>query len=321
VRPIVSAIDFSYDVLSEEVLDRSPIQSDVNAARGIGGKKPAVLDHLEQNDMNTAINHSMLRSIKQLYGSKLRASDGEIGHVSDLYFDDQQWTVRYVVADTGSWIPGRLVLIPPQAIGIGNLRQEGNRLPVNLTRKQIEDSPPIESDKPVSLQYEEEYYRYYGWPTYWGMGGMYGGGGASGIAGFPVVPAMSVMPEEESNRRDDSHHGGDHHLRSTQAIDGYHIQTSDGKIGHVTDFIMDDESWAISHLVVETGHWFAGKQIAISPKQIDRISSQESKVFVNVTKKAIREAPEYYVPPFGGASSDALPSPRTPNGQSKSVSL
>jgi acetate kinase len=82
--------------------------------------------------MNAIIHHSTLRSIKQLYGSKLRASDGEMGHVSDFYFDDQQWTVRYVVADTGSWIPGRLVLIPPHAIGIGSLRQEGNRLLAHL---------------------------------------------------------------------------------------------------------------------------------------------------------------------------------------------
>ena len=132
---------------------------------------------------------------------------------------------------------------------------------------------------------------------------------------------MSVMPEEERNRRDDSHHPGNSHLRSTQAIDGYHIQTSDGKIGHVSDFIMDDESWAICHILVETVHWFAGKQIAISPKQIDRISSQESKVFVNVTKKAILEAPEYYVPPFGGASSDAPALLHALNEQPKSVSL
>jgi uncharacterized protein YrrD len=251
----------------------------------------------------------------------LRASDGEIGHVSDLYFDDKQWTVRYIVADTGSWIPGRLVLIAPHAIEIGSLRQEGNRLPVNLTRKQIEDSPAIESDKPVSLQYEEEYYRYYGWPTYWGMGGMYGGGGGSGIAGFPVVPTMSVVPEEVKNRCDDACHGGDHHLRSTQAIEGYHIQASDGKIGHVTDFIMEEESWAICHLVVETGHWFAGKQIAISPKHIDRISFEESKVFVNVTKEAILEAPEYDVPPFGGATSGVPASLDAHNGQLESVSL
>jgi uncharacterized protein YrrD len=260
--------------------------------------------------MNNAIHPAILRSIKRLYGSKLRALDGEIGHVSDLYFDDQQWTVRYVVADTGSWIPGRLVLISPRSIGIGSLRQEGNRLPLDLTRKQIEDSPPIESHKPVSLQYEEEYYRYYGWPAYWGPTGI------SGIVGFPVVPPRSLMPDEEISRgcRPDNH--GDHHLRSTQEMDGYHIQTSDGKIGHVTDFIMDDENWAICHLVVETGHWFAGKQIAISPQQIDRISFEESKVFVNVTKEAILEAPEYYVPPLDGASHEAPASARTPMGHS-----
>jgi uncharacterized protein YrrD len=271
--------------------------------------------------MNTTIHHSILRSIKQLYGNKLRASDGEIGHVSDLYFDDLQWTVRYVVADTGSWIPGRLVLISPHSVGIGSLRQEGNRLPVDLTRKQIEDSPPIELHKPISLQYEEEYYRYYGWPAYPGLGGMYGGGGMSGIAGFPVVPTASQMPDEETKRRERPNNDGNPHLRSTQEMDGYHIQTRDGKIGHVTDFIMDDDSWAICHLVVETGHWFADKQIAISPKQIDRISFEESKVFVNVTKEAILEATEYYVPPFGGASSDANASLHAPNGQPKSVSL
>jgi sporulation protein YlmC with PRC-barrel domain len=145
--------------------------------------------------------------------------------------------------------------------------------------------------------------------------------GAAGVAGFPVVPTMSQMPDEEINRRGHSHNDGNPHLRSTQAIEGYHIQTSGGKVGHVTDFIMDDENWAICHLVIETGHWFAGRQIAISPEQIDRISSEESKVFVNVTKAAILEAPEYYVPPLDGASHEAPASPRTPNGQSKSVSF
>jgi uncharacterized protein YrrD len=253
----------------------------------------------------TTLDHSMLRSIKQLYGSKLQASDGEIGHVSDLYFDDQQWTVRYVVAETGSWIPGRLVLIPPQAVGIRSLRQVGNRLPVNLTRKQIEDSPPIESNKPVSLQYEAEYFRYYGcpaYPLYPGLAGIYGGIGISETARIPFDPARPQMRDEETKRLERPYSDGNPHLRSTKAMEGYHIQTSDGKIGHVTDFIMDDEHWAICHLIVETGHWFAGKQIAISPEQIDRISCEESKVFVNVTKESILEAPGYYVPPFGGAS-------------------
>src|SRR5207247_11212781 len=93
----------------------------------------------------------MLLSLRQLYGKKLGASDGDIGHVRDFYFNDQQWAIRYVVADTGSWLSGRLVLISPHAFG--NLHQNGDCLLVNLTWQQIEHSPAIESHKPVSRQY------------------------------------------------------------------------------------------------------------------------------------------------------------------------
>src|ERR1017187_1386480 len=238
----------------------------------------------------------MLRSIGQLYGKKLGASDGGIGHLKDFYFNDQQWAVRYVVADTGSWLSGRLVLISPHAFG--NLYQDGDCLLVNLTRQQIENSPAIESHKPVSRQYEEEYYRYYGWPSYWDGGGMWGAGA------FPVIPPPHLVPSKQASRGSHAHNGDDSHLRSAQGLSGYHIQTSGGAIGHVTDFIMDDKSWAICHLVVETGHWFSGKEIVISPKHVDRISYKESKVFVNVTKETILEAPEYHVPPLGAAYHD-----------------
>ncbi len=96
----------------------------------------------------------------------------------------------------------------------------------------------------------------------------------------------------------------DLHLQSTQALSGYPIQTSEGAIGRVIDFIMDDESWVICHLVVETGHWYSHKEIVISPKHIDRISYEESKVFVNVTKQAILEAPQYHVTPLGEGYGD-----------------
>ena len=76
--------------------------------------------------------------------------------MKDFYFDDQSWAVRYVVADTGSWLSGRQVLLSPHSFG--NFHQAGKILTVNLTRKQIESSPVIESHKPVSRQYEEEYY-------------------------------------------------------------------------------------------------------------------------------------------------------------------
>jgi uncharacterized protein YrrD len=230
----------------------------------------------------------MLRSIKQLYGEKLGTAEGEIGHVTDFYFDDRRWAVRYIVADTGTWLPGRQVLLSPHAFG--GFYQDGDTLLVNLSRRQIEESPAIETHKPVSRQYEEEYYRYYGWPAYWEGAGMWG------MGGFPMAPPPHLVPIREESGEGSSAIGDDPHLRSTKAVTGYHIQTGEGTIGHVTDFMIDDKSWAIRHLVVETGHWFFGKEIVISPKQIERISYEESKVFVNVTRESLQNAPEYRMP-------------------------
>jgi hypothetical protein len=235
----------------------------------------------------------MLRSIKQLYGEKLTATDGDIGHVRDFYFEDQHWAVRYLVADTGSWLEGRLVLISPHAFG--TFHQNGDHLLVRLTCDQIEHSPAIDSHKPVSRQYEEEYYRYYGWPSYWN------GGAMLGLGALPVAPPPHLLPTEEADRRAPSVDGDDPHLQSTTALDGYHIHTCEGEIGHATDFLFDDENWAIRHLIVATGHWFSSKEIAISPAQIDRISYDDSTVFVKVTKEFIQNAPECHALPLVGA--------------------
>jgi len=233
----------------------------------------------------------MLHSTKQLLGKKLGTSEGEIGHVKDFYFDDQNWVVRYVVANTASWLTGRLVLLSPHAFG--SFLQDDDCLFVNLTREQIKNSPAIELHKPVSRQYEEQYYRYYGWPAYWE------GNGIGMGYGFPEVPPLMMNPSLQQNNEILRDENVDPHLRSTKALNGYHIHTSDGTIGHVTDFIMDDKSWEIRHIIVKTGGWFSGKEIAISPKMIDRISYEESSVFVNLTMKSILEAPEYHVPAIG----------------------
>jgi hypothetical protein len=236
-------------------------------------------------------------SIKQLYGDKLRASDGEIGHVKDFYFDDKQWVVRYVVVDTGSWLVDRLVLIAPHAFG--GLDRPKDFLLVNLTRQQVENSPPIGSHKPVSRQYEEEYYRYYGWPSYWM------GEGVWGLSAFPVIPPPpSPLPIEASAAGENARHFDDPHLRSTHAVTGYYLQTGEETIGHVTDFLMDDKSWAICNLVVETGTWFSGKEILILPSHIERISYEDSKVFVKLTREDIRQAPEFRPSALGTASKD-----------------
>ena len=236
----------------------------------------------------------MLRSIKQLYGSKLGASDGEIGHVKDFYFDDQNWAVRYVLADTGSWLPGRKVLISPHAFG--SLDQAGKLLAVNLTRKQIEDSPSIESHKPVSRQYEEEYYRYYGWPSYWQ------GDGLLGLSGLPIVdlPAK-LLPNKSATASGAQPDRADAHLRSTQAVNGCHIKASDGMIGHVCDFMMDARSWAIRPLVVKTGHRLSGGEVQIPTTEVDRVSYEESTVFVNLTGEAIKQSPAHQLAPVGAA--------------------
>lgn len=226
----------------------------------------------------------MLLSIKQLLGNKLGASDGDIGHVKDLYFDDQNWAVRYVIVDTGTWLPGRQVLISPYAFG--DLHQAEKILRVNLTRKKIEDSPAIETHQPVTRQHEEEYHRYYGWPDYWR------GGGIWGMSGFPILPAPpKTSPGKPASGIDSQGKPADAHLRSAQAVIGYHIKASDGIIGHVCDFMMDDQSWAIRQLVVKTGHRFTGKEVRIPTRNVDRISYPDSTVFVNLTREAVEQSP------------------------------
>jgi hypothetical protein len=236
----------------------------------------------------------MLRSVQQLYGAKLGATDGELGHVKDFYFDDQNWVVRYLVADTGSWLSGHQVLISPHALG--NMDRAGKLLFVNLTREQIEHSPSIESHKPVSRQYEEEYYRYYGWPYYWQGSGLWG------MSGFPVLELPSKpFPSEQAPAIGQPPERADAHLRSTKAVNGYRLQASDGTIGHVCDFMTDDKSWAIGQLVIKTGHRLSGREVQLPTSKVDRISYEESTVIISMTKQAVEQSPEHHLAPVGAA--------------------
>jgi len=218
----------------------------------------------------------MLRSIKQLYGEKLGASDGEIGRVKDFYFDDEKWAVRYVVVDTGAWLPGRQVLLSPHAFG--SLHLVGKDLLVKLTRKQIEGSPSIDSHKPVSRQYEEDYYRYYGWPYYWQGNEIWG---MSGVPILEMPPEPSAPPSGPQRKRADAH------LRSTRAVSGYQIKARNGIAGHVCDFMMDSQSWAIVELVIKTGHLLSGKEVCLPTSAVERISYEESSVLVRLTRDEV----------------------------------
>ena len=217
----------------------------------------------------------MLHSIHDRYGEKLRASDGEIGHAKDFYFDDQSWTLRYLVADTGGWLAGRRVQLSSQSLG--QLSPEEKVLLVNLTRKQIEESPPIYEHEPVTRQQEEEFHRHYGYPYYAQAWPLWG------LANYPVVaPPPSVTDLEKKTV--------DAHLRSTRAIASYSVEASDGVIGQVADFMIDGRTWMIREIVVDCGHWYAGNKIMIPTGKVSRISYDDDAIYVDSTKNALREA-------------------------------
>ena len=229
----------------------------------------------------------MLRTAKEFKHFKLRAHDGDIGKAREFYFDDEHWAVRYLVAETGGWLNGRQVLISPYALKPVNEAEQV--MPVELTKKQIEDSPLLYSHLPVSRQYEMQYYNYYGWPNYWSGPSMWGYSTyplhqPGGVVLNPVEPAAFPTQTEKA---------WDHHLRSTHAVSGYNIQALDGDIGHVEDFIIDDVTWAIRYLVVDTKNWWPGKHVLIAPQWIERVSWEESKVFVNLEREMIKRAPAY----------------------------
>lgn len=226
----------------------------------------------------------MLLNLKRISGHKLAASDGEIGHVKDFYFDDKSWAVRYLVADTGSWLTGRQVLLSPYSFG--RFDADGEMLQVNLTKKQIENSPSIDAHRPVSRQYEENYYSYYGYPVYWQGGEMWGS------ADYPgMLPAISpaALRQYEYPKWDDVH------LRSSKTVTGYDIEANDGSLGSVSGFVVDDKRWVIRELAVEAGHWYSGKEILILTNKVTRISHKDSKVFVDVTKADIERTAENHL--------------------------
>lgn len=221
----------------------------------------------------------MMEKVKSLKGYQLRGLDGEMGKVEEFYFDDHHWTIRYLVADTGTWLSDRKVLISPYALSYVN--REERTISVDLTQKQIEESPALSSDEPVSRHFEQSYFAYYQLPMYWTGSYMWGA-----YPFFMRDTKSEVQPAAVEPIRD-------YRLRSTKAVTGYHFQAVNGEIGHVEDFILDDRNWAVRYLVVNGENWWSGKKFLISPDWIERISWGQSKVFINLSREIIRQSPEY----------------------------
>ena len=224
----------------------------------------------------------MKRRLKNLNGFTIGGTDGEIGKVKEFYFDDKSWTIRYIIVETGSWLSERKVLLSPQAVITTDW--EENVFRVNLTMEQIKNSPDIDTDKPVSRQHERDLYGYYPW------GGYYWGGGM-GMGMYPI--AINQTIQKENDVSDDDTSDDDPHLRSADKVTGYNIKATDGEIGDVEDFIINDSNWQIDFILIDTGNWFPGKKVLIAPKMIKEINWEASTVVVNATEDRVKNSPEY----------------------------
>ena len=226
----------------------------------------------------------MQYSVKDLKGYAIGATDGDIGKLDDFYFDDESWTIRYLVAETGNWLMNRKVLISPFAIGKADLSKK--RLNVTLTKKQVEESPSIDTDKPVSRQHEASYLDYYGYPYYWIGPYLWG----------PITyPRLSGVAQKRNEEvRALRKEANDLHLRSVSKVTGHHIEATDGHIGHAEDFLIDGETWEIRYLVVDTQNWWPGKKVLVAPLWVSRVSWSDSTVYVDLSREMIKNGPEYH---------------------------
>lgn len=193
----------------------------------------------------------------------IRALDGSIGRVSEWCFDDQQWLVRYLVADLGRWLPGKKVLLAP--VFLGPSRRQERVLPVSLTLEQVRTSPAIATDMPIALQRRLEERRHYGWELYWAGEAMLGLEEAAACAG--------AEPRNENGKRFDPH------LRTTRIVTGFRLEAADGSVGRVVDFIVDEVDWSLPYLVIGAG---ARSQVFFPTHFVDRISFGESRVYTRL---------------------------------------
>lgn len=239
----------------------------------------------------------MLRSVKHLTGFTIRATDGEIGKVKDIYFDDLTWKVRYFVVETGTWLVGRKVLLSPVALHAADM--ESKSFPTGLTKEQVKSSPDIDADKPVSVQQEEQLHKHYLWPQEMdgGLGFM-----TTGMVGGVIAPDIPLEERLARNVDSDSvvdkdlpefETPGDKHLRSFDGSSGYTIHASDGEFGVVHDFLIEDTTWTIPSIVIKSGNLFANKKVLRPTSSIEKIEWANSSVYINHSVDFLKQLPEF----------------------------
>ncbi len=222
----------------------------------------------------------MLRTARTLKNYKLECIDGELGKAKEFHFDTQCWIVRYLIAETGSWLAGRKILISPHAMD--SIRREDQHIFIDLNKNQIKDAPLLYNNHPISREFEEENCRYYDWPIYWHSQSF-----------GEQQPRLRNRNYDQWNECKHDNIVCDIRLRSTLEINDFHIQTLDNDIGHIEDFIIDDAAWVIRYLIVSIRSGWPEYRVLIPPQWINRISDTEGKVFVSFNRESFDQMQEY----------------------------
>ena len=226
----------------------------------------------------------MLRRIRELGAYRLHATDGDIGHLEQFYFDDRDWKIRYFVVDIGTWLHGKKVLMSPNSItGVDKPTKTIN---ASFTKQQVQESADVATHKPVELQEPHDYYIYLGWPYYVGLAPL-------NDSDRGPVPGWGHGPEKDKTSEPSFQRSPDEHLRSSKVVSRYNVMAVDGEIGHIEDGIVDDQTWSIEYVVVNVRHWWPGKKVPLPTGRILWISSEESNAYVSLTRKNISTAPAF----------------------------
>jgi hypothetical protein len=221
----------------------------------------------------------MLRSTKEFEQYAIAASDGVCGQVRDFYFDDHSWVIRYLVVGLGTAVGEHRILMSPHAILSADWPQK--IFQVGLTQSEVRHSANAGTVKPVSRQHAMGYYGDVGYGKNWGGGGLWGAGFYPDI----LQAGMEALEREQTS--------DDPRLRSANAVARYYVHARDGDIGHVSGFLVEDHSWAIRYVLVDTSNWWLGHEVIIAPEWIEDVDWAECIVSVDLSRQAVKDSPRY----------------------------
>jgi sporulation protein YlmC with PRC-barrel domain len=218
----------------------------------------------------------MLRRARKLFGYTVRATDGNLGKIIDLYLDAQSWTIRYLAVETGPWLLGRRALVRPTK---AEEPQDDERVvPILISREEVEKSPEIELAKTVPQEEMAQLDEYWGWPHRLAESRL--------VQRLPVDEAHVAREQDAIDRQKPRSH-----LWSAREIRGYRIRARDGEFGRVEDFYLTTDEWMIRYLMIDTQAWGEGRHVLIAPPWLEEFDWRERTLAVGLTQEQIEASP------------------------------